>query len=106
MLKPVYAIYDWSPDFASSAPAEERNRLEQALFSRAADTRTDRHLLLKKLIDKFGEGDQRMLEVLERPDWEELVASMGWFPPEALELLRGERTVHSLSGTSYPAKRQ
>jgi type II secretory pathway pseudopilin PulG len=106
LLKPVYAIYDWSPDFAPSAPADERNRLEQALFSQAAKTRTDPNALLRQLIDKYGEGQRRMLEVLERPDWEELVKYIGWFPPEALALLRGERTIHSLNASSYPAKRQ
>ena len=103
LLQPVYAIYNWSPDFAPSAPAAERNCLEQALFSRAALERTDRHVLLKKLIDRFGEGQQGMLEVLERPDWEQLAEHVS-LPPGTLDLLRGERTIHSLSGTSYPAK--
>jgi uncharacterized protein YfaS (alpha-2-macroglobulin family) len=36
LLKPVYAIYPWSPDLNTSIPAAERNEFEQALFSRTS----------------------------------------------------------------------
>lgn len=35
LLKPIYAIYPWSPDFAIQAPAEERDQFQKALFARA-----------------------------------------------------------------------
>jgi hypothetical protein len=38
ILKPVYAIYPWSPELPLPVPAEERNQFEQALFSRTAQT--------------------------------------------------------------------
>src|SRR5205085_3525119 len=38
MLKPVYALYPWSPDLQTSTPPAERVRFEQALFARTART--------------------------------------------------------------------
>ena len=35
MLKPVYAIYPWSPDMEVKLPAGERDRFEKALFAKA-----------------------------------------------------------------------
>jgi hypothetical protein len=36
LMKPVYAIYPWSPDLSTSALPAERNEFEQALFSRTS----------------------------------------------------------------------
>jgi uncharacterized protein YfaS (alpha-2-macroglobulin family) len=36
MLKPIYAIYNWSPDQVPVAPGGERSELEQALFAHAS----------------------------------------------------------------------
>lgn len=38
LLKPVYAIYPWSPDLTSSTPPADRIELEQAIFSTTAMT--------------------------------------------------------------------
>jgi hypothetical protein len=38
LLRPVYAIYPWSPDLTTSVPPAERNRFEQALFARTWQT--------------------------------------------------------------------
>ena len=35
ILKPVYAIYPWSPDMDVKLPADERDRFEKALFAKA-----------------------------------------------------------------------
>src|SRR5262249_8506903 len=35
-MKPVYAIYPWSPDLTTSVNDQERDRFEQALFARTA----------------------------------------------------------------------
>jgi alpha-2-macroglobulin-like protein len=40
LLEPVYAIYPWSPDAEGKLPPEERNRFEQTLFARTAQTAT------------------------------------------------------------------
>lgn len=34
LLKPIYAIYPWSPDLGPRVPADERDRFEQAIFAR------------------------------------------------------------------------
>lgn len=38
LLKPVYAVYPWSPDRVMPALGEDRGRFEQALFSRTVQT--------------------------------------------------------------------
>jgi uncharacterized protein YfaS (alpha-2-macroglobulin family) len=38
LLKPVYAIYPWSPDLTASSPPPERDQFDQALFARTAKT--------------------------------------------------------------------
>ena len=40
LLKPVYAIYPWSPDGERTLPPAERNRFEQTLFALTAQTAT------------------------------------------------------------------
>ena len=42
ILKPVYAIYPWSPDMDVKLPADERDRFEKALFARAGTSSVDR----------------------------------------------------------------
>ncbi len=45
LLKPIYAIYPWSPEFGPRVPEEERDRFEQAIFARSgrtAEIRDDR----------------------------------------------------------------
>src|SRR5262249_16192128 len=38
LLQPIFTIYPWSPDLSSSLNDDERNLLEQALFSCTAQT--------------------------------------------------------------------
>jgi anti-sigma factor RsiW len=38
LLRPVQALYPWSPEAAARVPAAERERLEQALFARTVQT--------------------------------------------------------------------
>lgn len=105
ILKPVYALYPWSPGQAVAEPQRGRTLLEQALFARTGIPAGDRDASMRELVDKYLEGDERILDVLQRPDWEQLI-DPSWFPPGALALLKGERSPHSLSATSYPSKRQ
>ena len=36
LIKPIYAIYNWSPDFSRYVSPDERTRFERALFARTA----------------------------------------------------------------------
>jgi hypothetical protein len=38
LLRPIYAIYPWSPDLTTSLPPVDQNQFEQALFARTAQT--------------------------------------------------------------------
>lgn len=107
ILKPIYAIYDWTPDTFSDVPAAERDELERALFARTtlAANRPGREAILQQIIDKYAEGDRRLLEVLQRPDWEEL-AETTWMPEEMKTLLRSQDSSHSLRAMSFTAKVQ
>ena len=107
LLKPIYAIYPWSPDLTSSVPVEDRARFEQALFSRCAAARKqqapDRAALLQELVDA-GDVTPRMLEVLNNPELDQL---LNWLPDSSrLRAVLGEQSQCTLWATSYPAKAQ
>jgi type II secretory pathway pseudopilin PulG len=105
LLKPIYAIYPWSPDLTTSVPADEQNRLEQALFARAAQRPTNSRDDLKTRLKDFLEGDTSLFDVLERPDWELLAQSMN-LPEELIARLRNEGTSHTLSASTFPSKQE
>jgi hypothetical protein len=100
ILKPVYAIYDWSPDMEVKLPADERDRFEKALFAKAGAGRSDRDAILKQAI-KFADGNERLLRVLERPDWEQLAEQIGGLE-KFIPLLKGQGSLYSLRESSYP----
>jgi alpha-2-macroglobulin-like protein len=103
LLEPVYAIYGWSPDVQSKLSAGGRDELEQALFAKAAQSKTDRDEKLKEVIQKYGENDQRLLDVLQRPDWEQLAENM----PDVqkyIPLLRRDGTTLAFQDSSYQQK--
>src|SRR5262249_43156143 len=80
-----------------------RIRFEQALFARTAlDRSGDRDAALRQLLP-FLENNPKVFDVLQRPDWEELVQP-GSIPEEGLRLLRGGTSPHTLSASSFPAK--
>jgi hypothetical protein len=103
ILKPVYAIYPWSPDLEVKLPADERDRFEKALFARAGTRRNDRDAILKQAIQQFADGDQRLLRVLQRPDWEKLAERVGGLE-KFIPLLRGQGSLHTLRQSTYPEK--
>jgi type II secretory pathway pseudopilin PulG len=103
ILKPVYAIYPWSPDMDDKLPAGERDRFEKALFARAGTGSNDRDAILKETIRKFAEGDERLLRVLERPDWEQLAENMPDLQ-KYVPLLKGKGSPYSLRESTYPKK--
>ena len=105
LLEPVYEIKAWSPDFSRGVSSAEKARLEQALFARAGRRTPDRDAFLRELIDRYGEGNERVLDVLERPDFEQLLEHV-WVPEELKLLLREQTRIHSLSTSTYPEKSQ
>ena len=103
LLKPVYAIYPWSPELVLHAPLKDRQQLEKALFSRAAREKYDRDAYLAGLVDKYAEGDRNLLEVLKRPDLEQLMES-GSLPEELKAILRNQSDTYTMQVSSYPSK--
>jgi type II secretory pathway pseudopilin PulG len=106
LLKPVMAVYPWSPDDRPAVPSEHRRRLEQALFARTAADRADtREAFLEKLLP-YVDNNRRVFDVLRRPDWEQIVDSWDWYPDELRKSLHESGKAHSLDITNYPAKAQ
>jgi type II secretory pathway pseudopilin PulG len=103
ILKPVYAIYPWSPDMEIKLPADERDRFEKALFAKAGTRSVDRDAILKQVIRQFAEGDERLLQVLDRPDWEQLAQGIPDME-KVIPLLKGQGSVYSLRESTYPKK--
>ncbi|MGA2256595.1 MAG: MG2 domain-containing protein, partial [Thermoguttaceae bacterium] len=103
ILKPVYAIYPWSPDMEVMLPAGERDRFEKALFAKAGTGHNDRDAILKQVIQQFAEGDERLLRVLDRPDWEQLAENMPGME-KFIPMLKGRGSVYSLRDSTYLRK--
>ena len=80
--------------------AADRDRFEQALFATAGQNKTDRDAILKEAIRRFGDNNQRLLDVLNRPDWEPIAESMPDLQ-KYIPLLRGEGSTYSLHDSSY-----
>ena len=104
LLKPVYTIYPWSPEAAFNATPEERENFENALFSRATPT-MDNRKELEKLVDRYADGDRRLLEVLDRPDLDQLMEYAA-MPKQIADFLRNQKSIHSLTVNSFPVKQQ
>lgn len=102
LLAPVYAIYPWSPRVADMLKPENRDGFERALFAAASERLDDRDPVRDALL-RSGEIDESMFATLERPDWRELAEGIG-LSPETIELLGGDRSIHSLSVSTYPTK--
>ena len=104
LLQPVLAAYPWSPEAFSGIRAARQSRFEQALFARTSETgNTDREAFLRKLLP-YLDNDRRILDVLERPDWEQIASNMPWFPPELRDQLTGATGPHTLTASSFPDK--
>ncbi len=76
---------------------------KKALFAKAGAGSNDRDAILKQAIQKFADRDERLLRVLDRPDWEQLaekIPGMEKFIP----LLKGQKSVYSLRESTYPRK--
>jgi hypothetical protein len=102
LLRPVHRAFPWTPDAWIPGQPEQRRIFEQALFARTAgyEEQGSRAALRKQLLP-FLEENERIMDVLERPDWEELV-SPEWFSPGVLALMRQHNISHSLQASTFP----
>ncbi len=104
LLKPVMAVYPWSPEELPGAPGKDRSQLEQALFARASvEPAGDREAIIQKLLP-YAEKNRRIFDVLDRPDWEQMAQNVGGMTPELIEQLKPTKGPHSLAAASYPDK--
>ncbi len=102
LLQPIYALYAWSPDLFTAEPEPQRAAWEEALFALTAQRPTiNRDEILRRVVERYAENDQRLLDVLNHPDLDELLETT-WVPDELKALLRGGDPVHTLSVRSYP----
>ena len=104
LLQPIYQLYPWSPSLSAGKATDAHRELERALFHWSQNAgKKDHGAWLEELIDLYADKNRSLLEVLERPDVDELAES-SWLPEGALALLRGEHSTHSLNARSFPAK--
>jgi alpha-2-macroglobulin-like protein len=109
LLKPVYEIEDWTPeeagagDLVRKATPAGRVGFEQALFARTARGPEDAAQALRSALGNDPEISDRTLEVLRRPDWEQLAESLS-LPADLVARLREGAGPHSLELSSYPEK--
>ncbi len=103
LLQPVYALYSWMPNLDTSEldPAE-RNRFEQALFSRTAGVTEGRGAVFDEMLER-GMITPGNLEVLDSPDLEQLIDN-DRLPQSLVNALRAEQGPHTLAAQSYPEK--
>ena len=109
LLEPVYEIEDWSPDLAEAgdlvraAPPAERARFEQALFARTARGPEAAERAIAAALGDDPEISDLTLQVLQRPDWEQLADSVR-LPADLVAQLRKGAGPHSLVLSTYPEK--
>jgi hypothetical protein len=82
LMRPIYAVYSWSPDMALKVPPKERNQFEQALFARTVT-----------------------VDGKSRRDWEEEGEQSEAVPEESMEEERPRDQPHSFTGSSYRIKK-
>ncbi len=103
LLKPVYAIYPWSPNLDTSASSDQRRQFHQALFARTAKTVIGKNETFQRFIDE-GMISPRTLNVLEDENLEAVMERSN-LSNELVSLIKGDPQ-HTLRATSYPAKQR
>ncbi len=101
ILKPVYAIYPWSPSLTASGPSPDRAELEKAVFSRTSKLAVGREAELQRLVEE-GLITPNTLQMLDHPDIDALMSSMP-LSEETVRLLK-KGAAYPLTATSYPDK--
>ena len=103
LLKPVYAIYSWSPDLATSRTDDDRRLLEQAIFSRTARGERLDNPTLQKMLDE-GRISKQILDVLRDQDMDEFL-SRGRLSNELTALVQSSRDMGSFTTNSFSKQR-
>ena len=104
LLKPIYAIYPWSPDMLPDAASADRAVLRRHCSPRRAKTVGPRRAASRACREVW-RRQHAMLDVLQRPDLDKLMEYME-LPEEIKAFLCDKTGVYSLRGTSYPASVQ
>lgn len=107
LLKPIYSIYDWSPNADTSSPPWVANDLEQALFARASAEAVDNRAAtaraaLQRAVDA-GQLSPDIMDVLNRPDVGQLLENSGVDEPY-LSMIKQSAGVNASVQSSYPEK--
>jgi len=103
LLKPIYAIYPWSPDLTTSSTDVDRRLLEQALFARTAQGSSFDNPALRRLL-KGGYIERDVLDILRNQDTDDL-AKRSRFSPELVAMARSVQGSDVFS-TNYYAKQR
>ena len=108
LLKPIYAIYPWSPNLETSEQDQDRINLERALFTRAANSRNVKsHSNLDNVLATLvnnGDVTERMLTALDRDDLDRILKDV-YLSEEFKNLLEGD-SQHTLAVKSFAEKRR
>jgi len=105
LLQPIYAVYPWTPNLETSAfDPVDRNRFEQALFSRTAGEPSGRDAVFERMLEE-GLVTEDQLRVLENPNLSEMLGDAA-LPESLVDAVRRSDSPHSLAASSYPAKAQ
>jgi hypothetical protein len=106
LLRPIYAVYQWTPDLTTSLAAPARTGLEKALFSRASHIRATQspgwEAVLQTLVEE-GRLAPKQLQVFDEPDFDWALQSTA-LSPRLMTLLQADGP-HTLAATTFPAKR-
>ena len=103
LLRPLYAVYPWHATMSLDMTSPQRQRFEQALFATTYRTQQDAKSLVANMAATYLDGDDSVLEVLERPDWRELAQQAG-ASPELIAILENSVSSHTLNVQSFPEK--
>lgn len=103
LLKPVYAIYPWSPYDSGPGSLQDHELLEQAIFANTSQDAASTRLEFLRSLSTELEERQDFQELFDRPDWEELIPD--YMPPEVVSALRNEtESIYPLDRSTYPDK--
>ncbi len=116
LLKPIYTIYGWSPDFGSTASPRDKDELEQTLFSRASQVPRETKLTRRELMERAAQvlgvdrrsmfmepdaaNDDRPVSAAELAEWLREAS----FEPEQREQILGGANGYGIVAATYLEK--
>lgn len=106
MLKPIYSLYNWSPDLSGSGSDAQRAELERALFARASAQPNARMSQARAILEKAvsdGDLDRHTLEVLDEPNAAAILKD-GWIDEPIRSMLQEAAAQGMSVQSTYPSK--